>query len=63
MYEQGSAIPTPAELSQVRCPFDIMPEVMHEIPEEFTRGIQHFTVMNSPDSVPWIGYYAEYRGA
>ena len=36
---------------------------MHKIPEEFTREIQHFTIMNSPDSVPWTRYSAKYRGA
>src|SRR5712671_1511672 len=62
-YEGNDApLPPPHILEKIGLPFDVTPEQMSSIPDEYTMGLQHYENTSDPDSVPWTGYYSNYRG-
>jgi len=49
-------------LSNLKCPFDTIPEPKDSIPAEFTDNVQH--LLSSQDTgAPYTGYYARFNGA
>jgi len=49
-------------LSNLKCPFDTVPEPKDSVPAEFTENIQH--LLSSQDTgAPYTGYYARLNGA
>jgi hypothetical protein len=63
-YEGDDApLHLPQVLVKIGLPFNVTPEQMFSIPDEYTTGLQHYENTNDPDSVPWTGYYGNYQGA
>ena len=53
---------SPEALSNLKCPFDTIPEPKDSVPAEFTENIQH--LLSSQESgAPYTGYYARLNNA
>jgi len=53
--------PTEDQIAEMKLPFELTLETKHEIPDEYTKGVQYFK--SGETQVPWDGYYANYNGA
>jgi len=53
---------SPEALSNLKCPFDMIPELKDSVPAKFTENVQH--LLSSQDTgAPYTGYYARLNGA
>jgi len=53
---------SPEALSNLKCPFDTIPEPKDSVPAEFTENVQH--LLSSQDTgAPYTGYYARLNNA
>jgi len=53
---------SPKALSNLKCPFDTIPEPKDSVSAEFTENVQH--LLSSQDTgAPYTGYYARFNGA
>jgi hypothetical protein len=50
-----------AQVSGLRCPFSLAPNVNDDVPEPYTQNLRH--LQSGIDGAPWTGYYATYNSA
>jgi len=52
----------PEALSNLKCPFNTIPESRDSVPTEFTDNVQHL-LSSQETRAPYTGYYARLNGA
>jgi len=53
---------TPEALSNLKCPFDMIPEPRDSVPAEFTKNVQHL-LSSQETGTPYTGYYTKLNNA